>query len=79
MWYTVWYALGILTGIYITSIRFRIRFNKSFDGFVAWVKGVVERNKEVKRLQAEIETLRQSTGTIKVRSHSRIINFFRGL
>jgi len=64
MWYTVWYALGILTGVYITSIRFRIRFNKSFDQFIAWVKDVVERNKKIKVQQEEIKKLRSIADTV---------------
>jgi hypothetical protein len=58
MWYTIWYALGIFTGIYITSIRFRIRINRSYNGFVLWVRRLMERRRTIKKLRTEIKRLR---------------------
>ncbi len=58
MWNTIWYALGIITGIYITSIHFRVRVNGSFNRFVTWVKYVIERNKRVREQERELQSLR---------------------
>ena len=58
MLYAVWFALGIVMGIYITSIRFRIRINRTFNRFVVWIKNVVERNKKIHELEDEIKGLK---------------------
>jgi len=64
MWYTIWYALGIFTGVYITSVRFRIRFNKSFSRFLMWLKDVVERNKRIRKQEEEIRILHGTAGSV---------------
>lgn len=64
MWYTVWYALGIFTGVYITSVRFRIRFNRSFSRFMMWLKDVVERNKRIRKQEEEIKILHGTSNSI---------------
>lgn len=64
MWYTVWYALGIFTGIYIASIHFRLNINKSFNRFIAWVRDVIERNKKIRQQQAEIKRLHGIADTV---------------
>jgi len=61
---TIWYALGIFTGVYITSIRLRLRVNRSFDKFVAWCRDVIERNKKIRKLQAENKKLHEIADTV---------------
>ena len=61
---TIWFAIGIATGVYMTSIRFRIRINRSFNRFVAWCKDVIERNKKIHKQQEEIKKLKSITDTI---------------
>lgn len=61
---TIWFAIGIGVGVYITSIRFRIRINKSFSRFVAWLKDCMERNKKIRKQQEEIKRLKSITDQI---------------
>jgi len=55
---TIWFAFGIGVGVYITSIRFRIRINKAFNRFIAWIKDCIERNKKIRKQQEEIKRLK---------------------
>ena len=64
---TIWLAIGICIGVYITSIRFRVRVNKSFNRAVAWVKDVIERNKRIHKQETEIKRLRADLNNVSAR------------
>jgi hypothetical protein len=61
------YALGVATGIYITSIHFRIRVNRSFNRFVLWVRRLIERRETIRKLRATNKKLRGIADTVSYR------------
>lgn len=64
---TIWLTIGICIGVYITSIRFRVRVNKSFNHFTAWLKDIVERNKKIHKQAVEIKKLRTDLDNVSYR------------
>jgi hypothetical protein len=65
MFYAVWYALGIFTGLIITSRHFRVIVLRKLKLFGAWIKYVIERKKKIAELEKEICKLKGNGFTIK--------------
>ena len=65
MFYAVWYALVIFTGLIITSRHFRVLVLNHLKKFVAWIKYAIERNKKVHQLELDNKRLKGNGFTIK--------------
>ena len=59
MFYAIWYALGIFTGVVITSFKLRLKIMRSLKKFMEWIKYVLERKEKIAELEAENARLRE--------------------
>ena len=64
---TIWLAIGICIGVYITSIRFRVRVNRTFNRFTAWFRDIIERNKKIHKQDVELKRLRADLDNVSAR------------
>ena len=63
--------LGLVTGLYITSVRFRGKVNRVVARFTQWVKNWIERNKKIRQQEEELRILKSSSFKVKINKEDK--------